>query len=304
MNIWRVNIKPASSEGIDPRSFCITRDILGIGWGIETDSETVTWDEYYSNANSLYRLKLNYKGWWPALNALKNRIAEDDLCWTRDLDGIYYLGRITNPYWYYSNKPEFKKADVVNIRDCKWYKVGQVDSVPGTIVNRFTRGRTVEKVGDKNGTLREFSKYLFNTISNVQYYRIKQVEADFYSLIHSDDCEDIIGLYLQSKGYYMIPSSCKKSTVNFEYVLKHKEDGHKAVAQVKKGKVDLNFNNYSELDAKVYLFTTKGKYLGKPSSNISVIEKEVLQDFVDKNYEILPNKIQTWLGIHNHLKKT
>ena len=40
------------------------------------------------------------KGWWPAVNAIRYRMAEGDLCWTRDWDGNYYLGRVEGAWQY------------------------------------------------------------------------------------------------------------------------------------------------------------------------------------------------------------
>jgi len=44
--VWRLNIKIAASEGIDPRMFCINNNILGVGWPVEFDGE-VDWNTYY-----------------------------------------------------------------------------------------------------------------------------------------------------------------------------------------------------------------------------------------------------------------
>ncbi|MBD3617465.1 MAG: hypothetical protein HUJ22_12925 [Gracilimonas sp.] len=298
MKVWRLNIKPAS-KNIDPRKFCLQQNIMGVGWPIDTKAKKIEWDEYYKKAKKFYKEERNDNGWWRALNAIKNRIKADDLCWTRDLNGNYYIGRVLDNEWRYSNDQVNKQADIVNYRNCRWYKVGEVDSVPGKVVNRFIRGGTIERV--KGETIREFSKYLYNSISCEPHYQIKQVETDFYSLIHSDDCEDIVGMYLQNKGYHIIPSSCKKSTVNYEFILKHNLDGHKGVAQVKKGEVDLYFDNYTELNSKVYLFTTRGKYIGKPTAEITVIQEHEIQSFIDDNFDIMPDKVQTWMRIYNQL---
>ena len=300
MNVWRLNIKPAS-QNIDPREFCLSNNIMGVGWPIQTNSRKVEWDEYFEKAKQFYKEERKDKGWWPALNAIKNRVKFDDLCWTRDLNGIYYLGRINNKHWQYSTKSLNCQADIVNYRSCIWYKAGEVDSVPGKIVNRFIRGRALEKVTGK--TIMEFSKFLFNNLSQENYYSADVIEPDFFSLIHSDDCEDIVALFLQNKGYHLIPSSCKKSTANYEYVLKHKEDGHRGVAQVKKGEVDLYLDKYEELNSKVYLFTTKGNYVGEASSNVSVLDKQEVQKFVKNNKYIMPDKVNTWIKMYDQIGK-
>jgi len=113
--VWRLNIKTGASEGIDPRMFCINNNILGVGWPVEFDGG-VDWDTYYKLAEETY-YKKGDKGWWPAVNALKNRMKVNDLCWTRDCGGIYYLGRIVGE-WTYRGDLNYREADVVNIRQC------------------------------------------------------------------------------------------------------------------------------------------------------------------------------------------
>ena len=85
MNVWRINIKTDSAEGVDPRRFCLDRNILGVGWPVG-ERESLDWDKYQALGTAKYCDKGD-KGWWPAVNAVRNRMAEGDLCWTRDWDG-------------------------------------------------------------------------------------------------------------------------------------------------------------------------------------------------------------------------
>ena len=162
----------------------------------------------------------------------------DDLVWTRDTKGEYYLGRITSD-WRYDISSEYRDADMVNIRSCEWYKVGTVEKVPGKVVSSFIPRATVQAVS--NSTVQSYSKFLYNELSESQYYEEDSlVGEDIFSLISDDDCEDLVALYLQYKhNYLVVPSTCKKSTANYEYVLVHRETGESAVAQVKKGNVSL-----------------------------------------------------------------
>ena len=69
------------------------------------------------------------------------------------------------------------------------------------------------------------------------------VKLDLFDLIFPEDCEDIVGIYLQEKqGYRLIPSSCKLDTVKTEFVLKTAEG--KAHVQVKQGNVDLHIDEF------------------------------------------------------------
>ena len=117
MNIWRINLK---SDGVNPREFCLKRNIVGVGWPVDHTNNTLVWKEYYELAmETYYNQPERDKGWWPALNAMKNRMVIGDLVWTRDTKGEYYLGRITSD-WRYDTSGEYRDADMVNIRSCEW----------------------------------------------------------------------------------------------------------------------------------------------------------------------------------------
>ena len=169
MNIWRMNIKTDAEEGIDPSKFCIRRNILGVGWQVNEDV-LIDWDAYYAEGKKKYYEKGD-RGWWPAVNAIRNRMAFDDLCWTRDGDGNYYIGKIVGE-WKYCSDVDFRRADVVNVRPCKWFPTGGVDSVPGKVLNSFRAPRTVQAVYDE--TVSFYSKFIYNKLSEKDALRFVQ----------------------------------------------------------------------------------------------------------------------------------
>lgn len=118
MNIWRINLKPGSINGIDPRKLCLTNGIVGVGWQINYSKIPVEWELYEKEAVNLY-VNNGDKSWRPALNAMRHNIKKDDLIWTRDRQGIYYIGRIKSD-WYYETSEDCRHADIVNVRDCDW----------------------------------------------------------------------------------------------------------------------------------------------------------------------------------------
>lgn len=294
--VWRINIKTGSQEGTDPRQFCINKQVLGIGWPIDTDVY-VDWETYYRIAEEKY-YKTRDKGWWPAINAIKNRMSINDLCWTRDRSGVYYLGRLIGD-WEYKRDKDHVAADVVNIRRCEWRKIGTADAVPGKIINSFIPSRTVQEVKDE--TIAAFSQFLYNSLSNEYKYSLTKVDTDIFSLLSAEDCEDIIGLYLQDIGYRIIPSSCKDDTLAYEFVLKHKETFETAVVQVKNGAVDLNIDHFAPIPAKVFLFTSKGSYTGTPKEHVQCIHVNTVKEYINNNISLLPSKIQIWLKLIGYL---
>ena len=290
MNIWRINLKSASKNNVDPRQFCLKNNIVGVGWRIDEETKTLTWDEYHSQASKIY----GDRSWKTALNAIKKGIKIDDLIWTRDKQNNYYLGRIKGD-WIYQSSKESLEADVINVRECDWVKIGTVDSVPGKLINSFIPARTVQKVN--SDSVKIYSQTMFNELKGEQVYHLEEIESDdIFSLLSSDDCEDLIAMYLQLKeSYFLIPSSCKSDMMRYEFELKNKNTGKSAVVQVKNGYVNLNSKDYDNLDSEVYLFTTKGQYFGEEKDNIHFIKPDEILQFMQKNNKILPNKIQFWM---------
>src|SRR5881628_1457716 len=139
--LWRVHLVTA---GQDPRRFCVNGGIVGVGWPIEHDG-SVDWATYETLAAATYDGESS--GWRSVVTALRTKMEHDDLCWSRDESGIYYLGRITGP-WRYENDDEHRAADVVNVRPCTWVTVGAADKVPGTVLRNFIRGQTVRRIPD------------------------------------------------------------------------------------------------------------------------------------------------------------
>ena len=292
--LWRININPDSRPGIDPRKFCIDEKILGVGWRVDHEGP-VDWETYNRLAKTKYQ---NDNGWTKALNAIKERMKQDDLCWTRDLHGLYYLGRVVGE-WMYCCDEKHSEADVVNYRNCSWEMPGLVDSVPGKVVNSFIPNSTIQAVHDDSAL--RYSQFLYNKLSNSRVYPSESINGleNIFSLISSEDCEDIVGLFLQEKGYKLIASSCKASTATYEFVLIDNK-GNKAVAQVKQGDVDLNVEDYSGLPSKVFLFTSRGEYTGELPENVEFIKKEKLLEFVDKKRKLMPFRIEKWLNWLDH----
>ena len=132
----------------------------------------------------------------------------------------------------------------MNVRPCEWFQVGGVDSVPGKVVNSFRSRATVQRVYDETSSL--YSKLKFNLLSGRGVYDLHGNEdnPNLFSLISPDDCEDIVGIYLQeTHGYRLIPSSCKRDTGKTEFVLKT-VDGRRANVQVKQGNLALDVDEF------------------------------------------------------------
>jgi len=295
MNTWRINLKTSAEADVDPREYCIKSGIVGIGWPVDLKKKSITAIQYEDKGTKKY-YKSNGKGWWPAWNAFYYKLNIDDLVWTRTTSGVYYLGKIEGE-WYYDSSKRAIEADVVNVRRCKWLKVGTVERVPGKIVNSFIPPRTLQRVYGEE--IDKYSMNIFNKLSRKKYYTIKPVNnQNLYSLISTDDCEDAVAIYLQILHDYMVvPSSCKKDTLAYEYELINKKNGKTAVVQVKNGNVNINVKDFKNIDGDVYLLTTGGRVIGALKKNIKVISPNTLIKFIYEYKNFMPSKIRTWMEI-------
>lgn len=95
------------------------------------------------------------------------------------------------------------------------------------------------------------------------------------------------------KGYYLIPSSCKQTTIGYEYILKHSATAHTAVVQVKQGNVDLD-DRLRGIADHVYLFSTEGTVYAD-SDDVTILSARELFVFVCQHRWLLPARMNYWL---------
>ena len=291
MNIWRLTINTDASEGIDPRKFCIERNILGVSWPVVATGP-LDWNTYEKLGTKQYYDEGD-KGWWPAVNAIHNRMQEGDLCWTRDLAGQYHLGRVEGP-WEYRETKEYTDADVVNVRPCLWKPAGTLDSVPGKVVNSFRAQRTLQVVDDDS--VKFYSKLRYNDALDEPAYDLSDGNPalDLFALISTEDCEDIVGIFLQEvHGYRLIPSTCRHDTVKTEFVLRNQRG--MALAQVKQGGVDLNRDEFESAPhdpCEWFLFTTNGQYVGEEAPHVHCLDAQNLRDFAVENVALMSSRVR------------
>ena len=295
--IWRLHIKPEAEKGIDPRQLCLTRGILGIGWPTKS-SVHATWRDYCEEAKQQYAEGI--VGWRKAANAIGDHMKPGDLCWTRDRSNTYYLGRVTSD-WRYEGGEEYRKADVVNVRNCDWHEAGLVDSIPGKVIASFRVSAALQAVRDT--TVLWYSMGFYNSKSSGFKYEVDMPSSlDIFSMLQAEDLEDIVGLYLQSLGYRLIPSSCRSDTMQYEFVMKRPGDGRMCVAQVKSGGVDIDVSEYEKHDADVFLFTSGGKYLNSPRPNVTCLQSELIRIFLHNNLEVMPDRIRRMVSTCRAMK--
>jgi hypothetical protein len=67
-------------------------------------------------------------------------VDDGSFVWTRDADGLYWLGRIDGPY-FYDDDAAAEAVDLVHVRSCRWLPEPVLESdVPAAVVATFGRG--------------------------------------------------------------------------------------------------------------------------------------------------------------------
>lgn len=173
--------------------------------------------------------------------------------------------------------------DASNQRTCvHWLPIGTEGDVPGAVTTSLIRGTTFQKI-KKSGVL-EYSQLLYNKYSETETYKIDgldNTEQSFYALLSTEDCEDLLCLWLYAKyGYITIPSSNKKSTKLYECQLKNPANGDNIYVQVKVNST-IDAGKYSHLEGEVYLFSPSNSILNgnNVASNIKLVNSKELYDF-------------------------
>ena len=299
MNVYRIHIRPTG--GLDDSSlsfkYCLEKKVLGLGWQTHSQNNKVTWNEYEMEAAKIYG-----SGALSRVKYLKNNIREDDLIWTRDTKGNYYLAKVKSGWEYYSNK-KAQDADIVNIVRCDdIHPVPSVDYVPGKVVACFRPSRTVQAIRDE--TTSDYSKYLWNKLSNTEFYPLsKDKFKNVFSFLDSEETEDVIFIYLQLQGWIVIPNSRKADTMSYEFYLVHRETKEKSIVQAKTGHTPLTPKNWEDRAEKVFLFQANGKYNGSSRGNVVCISPKDREEFMYANKDLMPANIVHWLNMAENEKK-
>jgi hypothetical protein len=67
-------------------------------------------------------------------------IENGSFVWTRDADGLYWLGRINGPY-FFDTDDDAAALDLVHVRGCDWLSTPLLEPrVPAAVVATFGRG--------------------------------------------------------------------------------------------------------------------------------------------------------------------
>lgn len=298
--VTRINLKTATDQRKELIDFCLNdkNQCLAIGWSC-VDFESDDFSAFYNTVVEYVhgqKRRLN-----PALNIFKEACV-NDLFWTRDLNGEYWICRVKKPAKAYLNR----ELDIGAILPVEAYKFGL--EVPGQIKASFNRARggIVQRL--QYPAITEYSKFVFNKLSGKNYYDINlSIANDVIANLPAFELEELVISYLQIvKGYYLLSNSIanKSTTVKIECQLISRDvnDVKKAVVQVKGPKAQvldaLDFKDYEDKGYYIYLYAPYIDNLEKMKNAIRISDDE-LYAFYTEYKTILPESITQFENLFN-----
>lgn len=290
--IFRINLKTATEYREELVNFCLNsnQQYLAIGWSrVYEEGETLSFSEYYE------RIRKDSRRINPVLNIFKNSRV-NDLFWTRDLEGNYWICRVTDSIVM---KYDYR-LDYGALLPIEAYKFGM--QVPGQIKAAFNRANagTAQRIRDI--VIVEYSKAMYNKLSGRNQYRVEPLEGSLLDNLPDFDLEELVISYIQLKyNYYVLSNSiANKSTtmkIECEFLSRDPNKKSKAVVQVKGRKAEpldaRQFRGYVKDGYRVFLYAPCVLH-AEEIGDIVIIDSEDILTFYEEYKSILPISITQW----------
>jgi len=300
MHVYRLHIRPGGGRGDSALSFayCLKQEVLGVGWAVPVPSgKTLAWEEYE-------RLATRTHGGLHEISRVRylhDNVMPDDLIWTRDTSGKYYLAKVcpargrshSDLAWEYLDTPEGRDADIVNIVRSRIVPIPQADDATGKVVACFRPTRVIQSIADETTVF--YSQLLWNQMVGAEEYKLAEFKkCDVFSFLDAETTEDVVFIYLQDEGWVVVPNSRKADTMGYEFVAINKKSHERAVVQVKTGDAPLE-TCWGDFHEKVFLFQTHENYTGTATPNVIKLAPKTIEEFMTSNIEIMPRAVKRWV---------
>jgi hypothetical protein len=291
MQVFRLHIRPKGglADHLFSFEYCLRNGVLGLGWPVETPPESdLTWEQYEKLATKKYGKKDLSR-----VRNLREKVKLNDLIWTRDKGGKYYLAKVHSE-WKYLDTEQGRKADITNVVGCRIKPVPHADDVPGKVVAHFRAPMSIQRVTEPTAT--SYSRWLWNQLTESKEYPVEPEDSeDLFALLGSETTEDVIFVYLQMNGWLILPNSRKADTMSYEFIAINLDSYDRAVIQVKTGETPLNTENYVNVDEQVFLFQANGQYKGQNIPGVECLQPTEIEAFIRENIQIMPGVVQKWV---------
>lgn len=286
------------------QQYCFDNNYISIGYQTGEDYKINTIEDY----ENLHKNDTDSS--WKHLYNRFCGINKDDFVWVKKDARTYYLGKVANNNPFIPPDKWIQKIGLV--KECIWVKDIEFDEVPGCVINQFSgRNRTLWQIRKMSDTVKQYCTLLYETKSNPKNQNKISLNGCINELIHYDDLEDLLGIYLQVHGYgnppekYIIhPSTNKLSTKTIEYELRS-YDGKKAGVQCKTGddNIDEDLDKILDLikneNYTIYVCVMSDKNYRNINDNLKQIDFNELIEWVNENNNklLLPKRIQTYIEL-------
>lgn len=303
MTVWRAKMN-SGNDDVDwdgTKEYARRKGVVGVGWGHPSIRDGAQLEEVIATISK-------YPDWLPAgpqvVRRLKDQVADGDLVWTRDKSGAYWLGKIKGP-WRYDGSAEATKWDLNNVRPCQWVEASFRDfEVPGAVVRSFVGAAAALRRVVGEGAARVTSMMFERETNPRATSFLLQPDDVITDLLDPTDVEDIALIFLQAKGWLLMPSSRMGDTPLYEAAFRHQDDGRIAVISVKSGANNqvpveelVEAVNDAETDAEIFVCSTHDAFSAPPEKNgATAIWRRQLVQFMHERPELLPPRISRWLA--------
>jgi hypothetical protein len=303
--VWRTKLRSTRPDPPVDHSeqvaHCLRSGLIGIGWGLDDLPDRTPTDVVLDAIEQKAE-----EGWGGRAARIVRRFAIEaeigDFVWTRDTRGRYLLCRLTGPHRYDMTEAA-SAVDVHQVRDADWARTPLNDlDVPGGVIRCFIGvGESFSRIHDLGA--RRLTFYLWEKLHGRPLPKLGVTPEEILtSYLDPYDVEDLIYVWLQiARGYLALPRARQRDMPAYEYTMIHRENGRRAIAQVKTGStpVDLSALAAAVVDRETdtYAYATSGSYHGDSSLVTEVIATAELLSFVQEHEPLLPPRVRTWFQL-------
>lgn len=291
--VVRIHLKTASPHRDRLMDFCLgdpRRQYLAIGWSFLSDG-----GDYQAYLQAVQDHQKQSGSRMNPVHAIFDQARENDLFWTRDLSGCYWVCRARGPAQAFQDL-DLDIGAVVPVEACRFGL-----EVPGQIKAAFNRpwGGTAQRIRDP--AILEWSKAAFNTRSGRQAYQVTPLAGSLLDNLPDLELEELVISYIQIRyDYYLLSNSIasRSTTVAIECEFRSRDPRRpgRAVVQVKGGRDRvLAASDYRDfLDAGYRVFLCAPHCVRDYPGDLVCISRQQLLDFYRNWKAALPESITRW----------
>lgn len=292
--VVRIHLKTSCSYRARLIHFCLgnpRQQYLAIGWSFLSSGD----GDYQSYFDAVCRYQKDHGHKKNPTHTIFAQAQENDLFWTRDLSGCYWICRAQGPARSFLDQ----ELDIGAVLPVEAHQYGL--EVPGQIKAAFNhpRGSTAQRIRDK--VILEWSKAAFNACAGRAIYQVTPTAGSLLDNLPEFELEELVISYIQVQyNYYLLSNSIASHSttvaIECEFRTRDPRCPGRAVVQVKGGRDRvLTASDYQDfLDGGYRVFLYAPHYNKDRTGDIIYIARQDLMDFYQNYKQILPTSITQW----------